>query len=114
MPGLKISIGNREFEVACDPGEEEFLTAAAALLDEQAQVFAEQLGRMPESRLLLMSGLMLADKINESQEHVRELEAELAEVKAKDSAAPEMPEDLLSELQSLAERAEALADKTSA
>ena len=113
MPGLKISIGNREFEVACDPGEEEFLTAAAALLDEQAQVFAEQLGRMPESRLLLMSGLMLADKINESQEQVRELEAELAEVKSQTSEAA-MPKDLMSELEALATRAEALADKTGA
>jgi len=62
MPEIKVSIGGREFEVACQPGEEHFLKSAAQLLDNEATVLSSQIGRLPEARMLLMSGLMLADK----------------------------------------------------
>ena len=61
MPELTISIGGREFTVACQEGEENFLKMAAQMLDDEAQVVVDQMGRMPEARMLLMSGLMLAD-----------------------------------------------------
>ena len=62
MAEVKVSIGGREFEVACRDGEEHFLLSAAQLLDNEASALNEALGRMPESRMLLMAGLMLADK----------------------------------------------------
>jgi cell division protein ZapA len=62
MAEVKISIGDREFEVACKEGEEHYLRSAASLLDTEAQALKEALGRIPESRMLLMAGLMLADK----------------------------------------------------
>ena len=63
MPELTITIGGRAFPVACQEGEEHFLRAAAALLDAEAQPLVAQMGRLPESRLLLMAGLMLADNV---------------------------------------------------
>lgn len=62
MAEVKVSIGGREFEVACRDGEEHFLLSAAQLLDNEASALNEALGRMPETRMLLMAGLMLADK----------------------------------------------------
>jgi len=62
MPEITIHIGGRDFEVVCKKGEEPFLQSAAALLDTEAQALAEVMGRIPESRMLLMAGLMLADK----------------------------------------------------
>ena len=62
MPELDIRIGGRTFTVACQAGEEPFLQAAAALLDAEAAPLAAQVGRLPEARLLLMAGLMLADR----------------------------------------------------
>jgi len=62
MPEVTISIGGRNFDVACQEGEESYLHAAAKMLDEEAQVLSDQVGRMPEARMLLMAGLMLADK----------------------------------------------------
>ena len=62
MPEVDISIGGRKFQVVCNEGEEHFLHSAAAMLDIEAQPLIEQMGRMPESRMLLMAGLMLADK----------------------------------------------------
>ncbi len=62
MPDVNIKIGGREFDVACQEGEEHFLNSAAAMLDVEASVLVGQIAHMTESRLLLMSGLMLADK----------------------------------------------------
>ena len=62
MPEITIHIGGRDFEVVCKKGEEPFLQSAAALLDIEAQALTGAMGRIPEARMLLMSGLMLADK----------------------------------------------------
>ncbi len=62
MPEITIHIGGRNFDVVCKAGEEPFLHSAAALLDLEAQALTGAMGRIPENRMLLMSGLMLADK----------------------------------------------------
>jgi cell division protein ZapA len=62
MPHVEIAIGGRTFEVACQEGEEHFLHSAAAMLNDEASHMSAQIGRMPEARMLLMAGLMLADK----------------------------------------------------
>ena len=79
MPEVTIHIGGRGFDVSCQEGEEQFLQAAAQMLDDEAQVLSDQIGRMPESRMLLMAGLMLADKTAATEEKVKSLEAKLAE-----------------------------------
>ena len=62
MPDVSITIGGRQFEVACQDGEESFLKAAAEVLDGEARLLTDQVGRLAENRMLLMAGLMLADK----------------------------------------------------
>ncbi len=62
MPEITVNIGGRSFGVVCKDGEEPFLQSAAALLDVEAQALSGSMGRIPESRMLLMAGLMLADK----------------------------------------------------
>ncbi len=77
MPEVDIEIGGRIFQVACQTGEEHFLQSAAKLLDNEASVLADQIGRMPESRMLLMAGLMLADKTAGLEEELRSAEEKL-------------------------------------
>ena len=79
MPEVKIEIGGRMFDVACQAGEEHYLHSAAKMLDEEASVLAAQIGRIPEARMLLMAGLMLADKTAGLQDKLREAEDKLAE-----------------------------------
>jgi len=62
MPEITVQIGGRSFDVVCKDGEEAFLQSAAEMLDTEAQALVGAMGRMPEGRMLLMSGLMLADK----------------------------------------------------
>ena len=77
MPEIKITIGGREYEVACQSGEEQFLQGAAQMLDTEAETLAEMAGRLPESRMLLMAGLMLADKTAGLDEQLRSRTAEV-------------------------------------
>lgn len=84
MPEVNVNIGGRNFSLACNPGEEPQLEAAAKLLSAEAETLQAQIGRVTEPRMLLMSGLMLADKIKEiewearaSAERVKELEGQL-------------------------------------
>lgn len=122
MPEVTISIGGRGFAVACQDGEESYLHAAAKMLDDEAQVLADQAGRMPEARMLLMAGLMLADKTASVEDRIREIEASLAEREAeleglRTMGAPEperievpvVPQAVTETLAELAARAEALA-----
>lgn len=124
MPEVTIRIGGRGFEVSCQEGEERYLHSAAKMLDDEAQVLSDQIGRMPESRMLLMAGLMLADKTAAVEDRIREVEAQLAEREAelaelRAAPAPEpqkvevpvVPASVTETLAELAARAEALADE---
>ncbi|MDE2789306.1 MAG: cell division protein ZapA [Paracoccaceae bacterium] len=62
MPEIVVQIAGREFELKCQDGEEEALRRAAACLGAEADTLSDALGRIPESRLLLLAGLMVADK----------------------------------------------------
>ena len=124
MPEVEIRIGGRAFEVSCQDGEEQFLHTAAAMLDTEAAVLSKQIGRLPESRMLLMAGLMLADKtagiedsLREKTEKIAELEAELEKLRAAPAPEPErvevpvVPAKVTDTLAELAARAESLADR---
>lgn len=122
MPEVQINIGGRTFEVSCQPGEEHFLQAAAKMLDDEASVLSQQIGRLPEARMLLMAGLMLADKTAGVQDKLVEVEAQLAakteELEALKSVpapdperveVPVIPQTVSDTMAELAARAEALA-----
>ncbi len=115
MPDIEILIGGRSFTVSCQPGEEHFLRAAAKSLDGEAQPLIAQMGRIPEARMLLMAGLMLADKTAAVEDENRQLKARLADVDGRPAAepvrieVPVIPPQLTETLAEIAARAEALA-----
>ncbi|MCF2872785.1 cell division protein ZapA [Octadecabacter sp. G9-8] len=122
MPQVEIKIGGRNFDVACQEGEEQFLMTAAAMLDVEASSLSTQIGRMPESRMLLMAGLLLADRTAGLEDKVREAEGRAAHLQAQLEAAqsgggvervevPVMPSEVIDTMAEIAARAEALAEE---
>lgn len=109
MPELDITIGGRTFLVACQPGEEHFLRSAAAMLDSEAQVLVGQMGRMTDARLLLMAGLMLADKTAALEDELRDNKAKLAAGASQSATTPPDPMSFAG-LADLTARAEAIAN----
>ena len=130
MPEVDIEIGGRNFSVACQEGEEGYLRAAAKMLDTEAAVVVGQIGRIPPERMLLMAGLMLADKTAALEDDIRALQDKIstqdkalrsAEERLADRARrisdlqeagprTELPDALTDGLAELTARAEALAE----
>lgn len=125
MPDVPITIGGREYAVSCQEGEEHYLRSAAELLDTEASALSAQIGQLPEARMLLMAGLMLADKTAGADDQVKALQSKAASLEAELNAlraapaqteqvevrveVPVLPEGLVEQMTTLAERAEALA-----
>ena len=121
MPDVMITVGGRQFEVACKDGEENFLKAAAQILDGEARLLTDQVGRLAENRMLLMAGLMLADKTAALEEAVGSSKQKLEDARTAARVAastppervevPVVPDKVIDTLAELAARAEALAEK---
>lgn len=122
MPEVTITIGGRQFDVACQEGEEHFLHAAANMLDTEAQTLLGQIGRMPESRMLLMAGLLLADKAAGADDRSKAMEGQVGALRAQLEEAREaamnpkeievarIPQEVTDTLAELTARAEAMAE----
>jgi len=121
MPEVTIHIGGRSFEVACQDGEEHFLHSAAKMLDDEAQALAAQIGRLPETRMLLMAGLLLADKtanlgerLSKAEQEIKSLRSELDQKRNVPSEPSEpviervevIPQEVTDYLESLAQQLE--------
>lgn len=123
MAEQSITIGHKEFTVACQDGEEAFLQSAAEMLDAEARTLLEQIGRVPVERMLLMAGLMLADrtagvedKLKNAQSEIETLREEISRLHARPQPEPRrvevpvVPQDLTDALTEMTARAEALAE----
>jgi cell division protein ZapA len=124
MPEVTIHIGGRSFEVACQDGEEHFLHSAAKMLDDEAQALAAQIGRLQETRMLLMAGLLLADKtanlgerLSKAEQEIKSLRSELDQKRNVPSEPSEpviervevIPQEVTDYLESLAQQLEDMA-----
>lgn len=122
MPDVKVTIGEREFDVACQEGEEHFLRSAAALLDAEAQNLVSQIRHLTESKMLLLAGLMLADKtagiddeLKLAERKIADLERRLTEAEDRaDRSGAEAAVSATEALAGIAARVEALADTAEA
>jgi cell division protein ZapA len=127
MPNLSIKIGGRSFSLSCQPGEEAFLEMAAGMLNTEAMSLADQSERMPESQMLLMSGLLLADKTVSLEEKLKVTEKKIIDLEAalistqpeisnkvEKIEVPVIPPTLLQSLAELSARAESAADSLEA
>ena len=121
MPEVAINIGDKKFTVTCQPGEESALEVAASLLNNEAAFLVNEIGQLSEQKLLLMSGLMLADKMATQSEKLAKSEIALEEALKKAQTLEEnvnlqqvpVAEDLLEEFMTITEKAEKLASKIS-
>ena len=114
MTELEISIGGRLFSVACDNEELEKVKEAAVLINEEADSIQSQLGRLPESKMLLLSALMIADRLvdveNESK-LFKEKSDDLSDIKRKNKELEQQRDALQSDCQKLEKFVERILDK---
>lgn len=73
MTELRLLIGGREYDVACDDGQESHVRMLAKALDQRVRTLAEALGRPTEGQLLILTALMLSDELHDAKREVAQL-----------------------------------------
>ncbi len=84
MAQVSISINGRPYTVACEDGQEPRLRELAAALDEEVSGLATAIGQVGDTRLLVIAGLSLVDRMADL---AAELDGQSASVPAANPAA---------------------------
>ncbi|MDO5529271.1 MAG: cell division protein ZapA [Paracoccus sp. (in: a-proteobacteria)] len=111
MADVNFRIGHKDYSLQAQDGEEKLLRRAAGMLNAEAEKIIAQAGRMPEPRLLLLAGLMLADRVSSLEDRAEAAEREAQRLRSNSAPISVVPEDLEDAMAELAARAEALADR---
>ena len=105
MAQVTIEVNGRPYQVGCEDGQEAHLRELAALIDKQVREVAQEVGQLGDTRLLLMSALLMADDLAETrrrlganQAELGRLQTESARVEAKAVAALEKAADKIESL----------------
>ena len=114
MALVGVKINGKDYQLACDDGQEQHLFELSQELDGRVQQIAAHVGQAPETMTLLLTALTLADELEEAQAEVRALEREVTKLARElrdERSHPPASEDTASLLTEVAERIEGIADK---
>ncbi len=110
MAQITVRVNDRPYTMVCDEGEEVHLTELAEFLDSEVANLKEDFGQVGDSRLLMMAGLVVADKLSEALSRIEALQEEIQSLKDARVAAVERArsaEDVVADkLEAAAERIE--------
>ena len=65
MAQVNITINGRNYQVACDDGQEAHLTRLGDYVDKRLNELVAAIGQVGDSRLLVMVSLLLADELSD-------------------------------------------------
>lgn len=105
MADVRLMVAGREYIVTCKDGEEPRLQTLGSMVDKMAREAGGASGGLNESRLLLFSALLLADKLQDSRNAGSNTAAHA------DSNDSNSYDQAVATLDKLADRLEALADR---
>lgn len=66
MGQVDVSINGRQYQIACDDGQEDHVRQLGEYVDRRVQELVATVGQVGDSRLLVMSSLMVADELSEA------------------------------------------------
>ena len=104
MALVNLTINGRVYEIACDDSQVARVNELGREVDNRAQQLVKQIGNVPDARLLVMVGLMLADELSENKEQLKAAGSDVA-------AAAQGDEQLAAGIEALAARIEGIADR---
>ncbi len=87
MPQVIVRVNDRPYTMSCDEGQEEHLAELAAFLDKEVTELKKSVGQVGDSRLLLMAGLVVADRLSEALRKIETMQEETDGLKDARSAA---------------------------
>lgn len=94
MAQVTVHVGGNDYRLACRDGEEERLEKLGQYLDRKAEDLQQSLGQVSETRLLLMSAILVVDELLELRERTADAEDEKI---AQQQEAPPVPQETVIE-----------------
>ncbi|MFN3227177.1 MAG: cell division protein ZapA [Hyphomicrobiales bacterium] len=82
MGQVVVTIAGRSFRLACEDGDEARLTTLAQTFDATVNELRGSFGEVGDTRLAVMAGLVMTDKLGDAQSQIERLSAQIAELQA--------------------------------
>ncbi|MBL8629882.1 MAG: cell division protein ZapA [Rhodospirillaceae bacterium] len=82
MGQVSISIRGRQYQIACDDGQEAHLARLGRYLDQQAEDLVKQAGSINEPLMMVMIALTIADQLTDANEKIDTLTADAVAAQA--------------------------------
>ena len=98
MAHVIVEVNGRPYTMQCPDGEEDHLRELARLLDSEVARIRQSVGTVGDIRLLVMAGLMVADRLSESIRKIEDLDDQVRGLKESRAAT-------LDEMQALEDKA---------
>ena len=109
MAQVDVTINGRDYQIACDDGQEDHLAQLGEYVDRRVKELATTVGQVGDSRLLVMVSLLIADELAETYAELKK-----ASTVAENSVSAEQVEKKLVEIvDAAAARIETVTDSIS-
>ena len=92
---VEISVNNQIYKISCEEGQEEHIQNLAKIINNELEKLVSSVGQIGEARLLLMTCLIIADKLKDESSLSNSLDHDF----------------LIETLQKITHRVETVADK---
>ena len=66
MSQLEVTINGKNYQIICDDGQEAHLAELGEYLEKRVQELVSSIGQVGDTRLLVMTALMIADELAEA------------------------------------------------
>jgi cell division protein ZapA len=106
MAQVTVTINGRKYDIACDDGQEAHLTRLSQYVDRRVDELVAAVGQVGDARLLVMTSLLVADELSEVYTELDSFRDE--------KRAPSQSALGASDLETMANRIESIADKLEA
>jgi len=108
MPTVTIALNGRNYDIACDVGEEARVTELAGELRRRMESLTRNSGHLSEGMVFVMTALLLADELDQKKRESAKLRDEGRETSLKrELALADTIEELAARVETLAARVEA-------
>ena len=78
MAHVIVQVNGRPYTMQCPDGEEDHLKELAVLLDSEVTRVRQSVGSVGDIRLLVMAGLMVADRLSEAIKKIESLDEQIS------------------------------------
>jgi len=112
MAEVTIVIKGRQYDIACDDGQEDRVLKLASYIDNKIKLIARSGSAYNESHLMVLTSLVLADEVFETKEELENVEVSVSNpVEGQEDVISQDDSEILEAINSMAERLDSLSSK---